>query len=87
VGYNESRPEGGENIRIGSHNVVVGQFHNFSRFGGLVVGYGSTISGDFAAVSGGSFNTASRFGAAVSGGAGNTASGDGATISGGLQHG
>jgi hypothetical protein len=51
VGYNEPRPEDfGENIRTGSHNVVVGQFHNFSRFGGLVVGSHNTISGDFAVV-------------------------------------
>ena len=44
---------GEENIRTGSHNVVVGQRHNFSRFGGLVVGAFNTISGDFAVVSGG----------------------------------
>src|SRR5262245_49915382 len=60
VGYNEPRVgEDEENIRTGSHNVVVGQFHNFSRFGGLVVGTSNTISGDFAAVSGGDQNTAS----------------------------
>ena len=54
VGYNEPRePEFGENIRTGSHNVVVGQRHNFSRFGGLVVGDVNEISGDFASVSGG----------------------------------
>jgi hypothetical protein len=33
VGYNEPRGFG-EDIRTGSHNVVVGQEHNFSRFGG-----------------------------------------------------
>jgi hypothetical protein len=47
---------------------VVGQQHNFSRFGGLVVGHESEISGDFAAVSGGIENTASGQDAAVSGG-------------------
>ena len=84
VGYNESRPEAfGEDIRTGSHNVVVGQRHNFSHFGGLVVGDLNTISGDFAmasglfsAVSGGRFNTASAFAAAVSGGQDRTAPGD-----------
>jgi hypothetical protein len=59
VGYNELRESGDEEFRTGSHNVVVGQGHNFSRFGGLVVGDFNTISGDFAAVSGGTFNTAS----------------------------
>jgi hypothetical protein len=54
VGYNEPRgEEEGQNIRTGSHNVVVGQRHNFSRFGGLVVGFRNEISGDFASVSGG----------------------------------
>jgi hypothetical protein len=94
VGYNELRepppPEEGTdnngenlNIRTGSHNVVVGSQHNFSRFGGLVVGFQNEISGDFAVVSGGVENTASGFGAAVSGGRFSTASGDRASVSGG----
>jgi hypothetical protein len=88
VGYNESRePFGaGEDIRTGSHNVVVGLGQNFSRFGGLVVGRFNEISGDFAAVSGGAGNTASGFAAAVSGGTGNTASGNFAAISGGQEN-
>jgi hypothetical protein len=94
VGYNEPRHPGfGETIRTGSHNVVVGMEHNFSRFGGLVVGQFNTISGDFASVSGGGRhlrpfrdfkgNTASGVGSSVSGGLNNTASGDGSSVSGG----
>jgi hypothetical protein len=85
VGYNEVRVgEEVENIRTGSHNVVVGRRQNFSRFGGLVVGDLNTISGDFASVSGGTENVASNSFAAVSGGNGNTASGDfAASVSGG----
>jgi hypothetical protein len=87
VGYNEPRdPILGETIRTGSHNVVVGQFHNFSRFGGIVVGNSNTISGDFAVVSGGQDNTASGLAAAVSGGAGNTASFLFSSVSGGQQN-
>jgi hypothetical protein len=67
VGYNEPSPFQAE-MRTGSHNVVVGQFHNFSRFGGVVVGSANDISGDFASVSGGSGNTASGDHSAVSGG-------------------
>jgi len=52
VGYNEPR-DGEENIRTGSHNIVVGKEHNFSSVGGLVVGQFNEISGEFAAVSGG----------------------------------
>jgi hypothetical protein len=82
VGYNELR-EGEENIRTGSHNVVVGQGHNFSRFGGLVVGRQNTISGIFAAVSGGFNNTASGPDSSVSGGNSNTASSPSSSVSGG----
>jgi hypothetical protein len=67
VGYNEPR-EGEENIRTGSHNVVVGKQHQFSSFGGLVVGLQNEIRGAFAAVSGGVRNTAAGEHAAISGG-------------------
>jgi hypothetical protein len=86
VGYNEPREVEGavlDPIRTGSHNIVVGEGHDFSSFGGLVVGFFNTISGEFASVSGGSSNTASGLAAAVSGGFGNTASDDGASVSGG----
>jgi hypothetical protein len=83
VGYNEPREIGGPDIRTGSHNVVVGLGHNFSSFGGLVVGFVNTISGGFASVSGGQFNTASGTWAAVSGGNFNTASGAWSVVSGG----
>ncbi|MGH8063935.1 MAG: hypothetical protein ACRERE_01605 [Candidatus Entotheonellia bacterium] len=57
VGYNEPRDPSfpgvpGETIRTGSHNVVVGRFHNFAGVGGLVAGELNEILGDFAAVSG-----------------------------------
>src|SRR5262249_20594250 len=74
VGYNEPRG-GSDDGRTGSHNVVVGKEHNFTSFGGLVVGETNEISGPFASVSGGRRNTASVLAASVSGGIGNTASG------------
>jgi hypothetical protein len=67
VGYNEPR-DGGENVRTGSHNVVVGPQHQFSSVGGLVVGLQNEIHGAFAAVSGGVGNTAAGAHAAISGG-------------------
>jgi hypothetical protein len=84
VGYNE--PRQGANVETGSHNVVVGQGHNFSSFGGLVVGRQNEISGAFAAVSGGFDNTASGANAAVSGGIFNRASGASAAVSGGFDN-
>jgi hypothetical protein len=87
VGYNEERdPDLGvspPDTRTGSHNVVVGRAHNFSSFGGLVVGVGNEISGRFAVVSGGAANKASEEWASVSGGERNTASGSAASVSGG----
>ena len=85
VGYNELRPpeSGLLNNRTGSHNVVIGEWNNFSSFGGLVVGFYNEISGIFASVSGGSQNTASGRLASVSGGLFNRASGSFAAVSGG----
>jgi hypothetical protein len=84
VGYNE--PRQGGNVETGSHNVVVGQGHNFSSFGGVVVGRQNEISGAFAAVSGGFDNTASGASAAISGGIFNRASGPSAMVSGGFDN-
>ncbi len=81
VGYNELRDE--SQVRTGSHNLVVGSFHNYSSYGGLVAGEDNTISGPFASVSGGASNVASRDHASVSGGFVNWASAPGATVSGG----
>jgi len=67
VGYNEPR-EGEENIRTGSHNVVVGKQHQFSSVGGLVVGLQNEIRGAFASVSGGVHNTAAGEHASIGGG-------------------
>jgi hypothetical protein len=83
VGYNELRGDRTDK-RTGSHNIVVGMNHNFSSYGGLVVGYSNTISGSFASVSGGVGNNGSGLGASVSGGFSNTASGVNSSVSGGV---
>jgi hypothetical protein len=96
VGYDKSRqelpdcqPVGSlanpfcQDRRTGSHNVVVGEFNNFSKFGGIVAGSVNEISGEFASVSGGVGSTASGEFASVSGGRGNRASGESASVSGG----
>ena len=70
----------------GSHNVVVGELHNYSRYGGLVAGWANTINGTYASVSGGRLNTASALYASVSGGSSNTASARYASVSGGAQN-
>ena len=78
IGFNE-----GGSQRTGSHNLIVGSNHNYSSYGGIVVGFQNTISQPYASVSGGEINTANGFAASVSGGSGNIASGGDASVSGG----
>src|SRR5262249_39933384 len=91
VGYNEPRDPIivgilGPDNRTGSHNVVVGQGNNFSRFGGIVIGLNNDISGDFASVSGGDRNTANGEMSSVSGGINNEAHGTRSSVSGGSDN-
>ncbi len=69
--------------RYGSHNLVVGIEHRFTKTGGLVAGWMNRISDDFASVSGGAQNTARGLHSSVGGGSGNTAVTVGSSISGG----
>jgi len=64
VGYNEDLFE---NPRTGSHNVVVGVGHGYSSWGGFVTGFGNTVSGPQASVSGGAENTAGGYAASIRG--------------------
>ncbi len=84
VGYNEAR--GGTSVKTGSHNLVVGRHHNYSSYGGLVVGYKNSVGGPAAAVSGGYENTAAASHASVSGGSYNNALTDASTVSGGFNN-
>jgi len=85
VGYNALRGDNTD-VRTGSHNLIVGDQHSYSSFGGLVVGLGSTLSAPYASITGGYGNVASGFAASVSGGQGNAAQGQGASISGGASN-
>jgi len=84
VGYNELRGSGDD--RTGSHNIVVGKEHNYSSYGGLVVGRWNTISENYASISGGYENLASGLYSSVSGGQSNTASSLYSSVSGGQSN-
>ncbi len=84
IGYDEARASG--NVRTGSHNLILGAGNNYSSYGGLVAGYNNSVSGIYAAVTGGRLNAASGQFASVSGGSGNTASGDYAAVGGGQAY-
>lgn len=99
VGYNGDA--GSPETRTGSHNLIVGDEHSYTSYGGAVLGYDNSITGIattvtggfgneatnlYASVSGGIGNTASGFQSSVSGGFGNEASGDSSSVSGGGEN-
>jgi hypothetical protein len=70
-------------VRTGSHNLILGDQNNYSSYGGIVAGDFNSTSAAYATVSGGSGNYASGIYSTVSGGIGNSAGGAYATVSGG----
>ncbi len=82
VGYNEQTPIVTHG-RLGSHNLVVGEFHEYPNYGGFVAGIRNAVTGAAASVSGGILNTASNDASSVSGGTTNIASGLTSSVSGG----
>ena len=83
VGYNEPNTSAFEEVdRTGSHNIVVGQQHNYSVYGGLVAGFYNTVGAPHASVTGGAFNTATMNRSVVAGGERNKASALGAVVTG-----
>ena len=86
IGYNEPRNTTDTTNRTGSHTLIIGPEHQFTASGGLLAGYRSTVTADFASVSGGRDNTASGNAASVSGGVTNAASGFVASVSGGTSN-
>jgi hypothetical protein len=79
IGYNEDNGD----TRTGSHNLVIGSYHTYTSFGGLVAGVNNNITGPYTSVSGGWSNTASGNWSSVSGGRQNLASGDYSSVNGG----
>ncbi|UCD85767.1 MAG: hypothetical protein JSU92_06120 [Deltaproteobacteria bacterium] len=86
VGYNEEPRGLSSGDRGGSHNLIVGIQHNYSSYGGLVAGYGNTVSGEASSISGGRYNTASGKFSSIGGGDSNTASGQYSSVSGGAYN-
>ncbi|MEL6342753.1 MAG: hypothetical protein AAFV53_06445 [Myxococcota bacterium] len=80
VGYNEATSD---TTKTGSHNLIVGEHHSYTSYGGLVAGYENTVTAPSASIIGGAFNTVSGQQSVVSGGSNNTVAGTAASISGG----
>ena len=100
IGYNENCC-GGPSNRVGSHNVVIGTYHQYTSYAGFVAGhrnqlhaasgsisggYENTVEGIYTSVLGGHFNTATVLATSISGGLGNLSSNHFSSISGGFQN-
>lgn len=72
--------------RTGSHNLVIGDQHSFTSYGGLVAGNHNAITAPSASITAGASNSASGPGASVTGGQANDASGANSSISGGSSN-
>jgi len=80
VGYNTSPG----NPQTGSHNLVVGDYHSYTSFGGAVMGEGNAITGPASTVTGGSDNQAAGEETSISGGTGNLTTNEYSWIGGGF---
>jgi hypothetical protein len=85
VGYDQ-QPADYPHGRDGSHNLVVGDNHEFPSYGGFVAGFNNNVIGACTSVSGGEGNTAEGGYANVSGGMWNSAKGKASIICGGLHN-
>lgn len=83
IGYNEARDT--DSRRTGSHNLVIGDRHNYSSYGGMVAGYENDIAAPHACVSGGTKNQALGEYTSITGGRENVAKGKHSVISGGIK--
>jgi len=75
----------GNSQKTGSHNLVVGDSHMYSQYGGVVFGFNNTINMPWVTVTGGAENTAAGEAASVSGGTFNLAGGRGTRVNGHLR--
>jgi hypothetical protein len=83
IGYNVDGSKADD--RSGSHNIVVGDYHTYSGYSGIVTGSDNTISANNNAAVGGYQNTASGPSAATFGGNDNVAAGSSDVVLGGYE--
>jgi len=86
IGYNETLGVWPIDRKASSHDLVIGVSHEYTSYGGLVVGSQNHIRGPYASVTGGLGNVASGQHSSVSAGTGNLASGYAASVSGGSSN-
>jgi len=86
VGYNEGIPSRAR-LRRGTHNLVVGEDHQYRGSGGFVAGHQNALWGQSASVTGGERNLAIGENTSICGGKFNFAAGMNSSVGGGLENG
>lgn len=81
IGYNESN--NAQDKRTGSHDLVIGRYHSYSSYGGIIAGEDNQATGTLASVLGGRTNLSSGDGSVVVSGQDNEASEETAVVVGG----
>lgn len=72
--------------KSGSHYLVVGDMHNYSKYSGIVAGYYNASTGEHASSVGGGFNNARSTGSGIFGGRNNVTRGFYSLVSGGYDN-
>jgi hypothetical protein len=81
IGYNETNEQSDDGS--GSHNLVIGQFHSYSGYGGIIAGEDNEILGANSSVLGGEQNRAEEDGSVIVAGQDNETDGEFSVILGG----
>lgn len=81
VGYDE-----GSSSKTGSHNLILGSYHGYTSYGGMVGGYANDIGSAYSSVVGGSYNEATGTTSVVVGGYYNEATGHRSAVLGGYSN-
>ena len=81
IGYNALKEA--DNDRSGSHNLIIGDRHAYSQYGGLLAGEGNTLSAPYASITGGTGNTVRGAHSVILGGYQNFNDGTYSSIAGG----
>ncbi len=82
VGYDESLSD----TKTGSHNLVVGRWHTYTSYAGLVAGEDNTVANASATVAGGRTNAATGVASSITGGYLSLANGNFASVCGGASN-
>ncbi len=87
LGYHTMRTGGSDtNLRTGSHNLIIGNQHNYQSSAGAVLGFRNTLNAQSTTILGGSENLANAALSSITGGKDNHTSGELSVVAGGFSN-